>query len=51
MAAFCIDNNVHVIVFFNDQFVSVKVLIVAIVGLRKTFLTSKEHVQLNGNNV
>ena len=42
MAVLCIDNNVHVMGFFNDQFVSVKVLIVDIVGLRKTFLTSKE---------
>ena len=33
------------------QFVSVKVFMTAVLDLRKTFLASKQHVQLNRNKI
>ena len=50
MVAFCTDNNINAIFFLKILFVSVKVLMVAILDLRKTVLTSKQHGLLGNKN-
>ena len=50
MIALFIDDNMHVISFLKNLFVSVKVLMTAILDLRKTTLTSKQHGSLGNKN-